>query len=108
MSGFDSKVILVGLKSDLKNDEETKKKLAEKEKVKVNQSRISFWTCQSFSLKSVVTDEKAKAVARAIGAREYFETSAKSNTGVKEVFEAAARLAFEVPAQKRTKKCVII
>ena len=28
-----SKVILVGLKSDLKNDEETKKKLAEKEKV---------------------------------------------------------------------------
>ena len=41
MSDFDSKVILVGLKSDLKNDEETKKKLAEKEKVKVNQSRIS-------------------------------------------------------------------
>ena len=33
---FDSKVILVGLKSDLKNDEETKKKLAEKEKVKVD------------------------------------------------------------------------
>ena len=33
---------MVGLKSDLKNDEETKKKLAEKEKVKVNQSRISF------------------------------------------------------------------
>ena len=33
MSDFDSKVILVGLKSDLKNDEETKKKLAEKEKV---------------------------------------------------------------------------
>ena len=32
----DSKVILVGLKSDLKNDEETKKKLAEKEKVKVD------------------------------------------------------------------------
>ena len=36
MSDFDSKVILVGLKSDLKNDEETKKKLAEKEKVKVD------------------------------------------------------------------------
>ena len=34
-------------------------------------------------------------MAKAIGAREYFETSAKTNTGVKEVFEAAARLAFE-------------
>ena len=68
----------------------------------------SLSTCQFVSFKSVVTDERAKAVAKAIGAREYFETSAKTNTGVKEVFEAAARLAFEVPAQKRTKKCVII
>ena len=68
----------------------------------------SLSTCQFVSFKSVVTDERAKAVAKAIGAREYFETSAKTNTGVKEVFEAAARLAFEVPPQKRTKKCVII
>ena len=52
--------------------------------------------------------DEARNVASEIKANEYYETSGKTNTRVNEVFEAAARLAFEVPSQTRRKKCVII
>merc|ERR1712055_1050708 len=47
-----------------------------------------------------VTDAQAKEMATKIGAKGYFETSAKENLGGKEVFEEAARLACEGAAPK--------
>ena len=57
----------------------------------------------------VVSEERAQEVAKLIGAKGYFETSAKTNTGVNEVFEEAAKIVFEaVPKEKPERKCVII
>ena len=54
----------------------------------------------------------ARKVAEEIGAEGYYETSAKTNTGVNEVFEAAAKLAFESGPTVRGKglfdRCAII
>ena len=41
-----------------------------------------------------MTEAAAREMMKKIGAREYFETSAKENKGVKELFEEAARLAW--------------
>ena len=55
----------------------------------------------------------AREVAEEIGAEGYYETSAKTNTGVNEVFEAAAKIVFEKsgtsqPATGLCDNCVII
>ena len=56
-----------------------------------------------------MTKADAEAMATKIGARGYFETSAKENQGVKEVFEEAARLACDVPdITKKKKFCVLV
>ena len=46
-------------------------------------------------IQAPVTKAQAEEMAKKIGAEGYFETSAKENLGVKEVFEEAARLACE-------------
>ena len=43
----------------------------------------------------VVSEERAQEVAKLIGAKGYFETSAKDNLGVQELFVEAIKLAFE-------------
>ena len=62
------------------------------------------------SHKDVVSEEKAQEVAKLIGAKGYFETSAKTNTGVNEVFEAAAKIVFESGAEPEPSgcQCVIV
>ena len=55
----------------------------------------------------------AREVAKEIGAEGYYETSAKTNTGVNEVFEAAAKIVFEKNGTSDTgpglcDNCVII
>ena len=56
-----------------------------------------------------MTEEAAKEMANKIGAQGYFETSAKENLGVREVFEEAARIACEVdPEPKKKKFCVLV
>ena len=49
-----------------------------------------------------MTEAEAQAMAKKIGARGYFKTSAKNNEGVREVFETAARAAL----RKKKKMCL--
>ena len=59
-----------------------------------------------------MSEEKAREVAKQIGAQGYYETSAKTNTGVDAVFEAAAKIAFQTGADVTPNglcaNCVII
>merc|ERR1711934_548588 len=71
--------LLVGLKADLKNDDKIKEDLAKRNE-------------------EPVTEEAAKKMADKIEAKGYFETSAKNNQGVQELFAEAIKLAC---AQKK-------
>eukprot|EP00127_Corallochytrium_limacisporum_P002736 Clim_evm45s136 gene=Clim_evmTU45s136 len=81
-------VILVGLKKDLRNDENTKKELA-----KMKQEPLKF--------------EQGKAMAERIGAHKYMECSAKTKDNVKEVFEAATRAAL-MSRKKKKMACALL
>ncbi|XP_033647973.1 ras-like GTP-binding protein RHO [Asterias rubens] len=70
-------VILVGNKKDLRNDEATKRELQ-----KMKQEPVKF--------------DEGRAMSEKIGAFGYLECSAKSNEGVREVFETATRAALQV------------
>ncbi|KAF5102467.1 hypothetical protein D0Z00_000394 [Geotrichum galactomycetum] len=83
-------IILVGCKTDLRNDDKTIEEL------------------KRTSQRPVTTDE-GQAVAQKIGALKYLECSAKTGDGVKEVFEHATRAALMVKEKERKKKsCVIL
>ncbi|CDO52411.1 hypothetical protein DV451_002308 [Geotrichum candidum] len=83
-------IILVGCKTDLRNDPKTIEEL------------------KRTSQRPVTTDE-GQAVAQKIGALKYLECSAKTGEGVKEVFEHATRAALMVKEKERKKKsCVIL
>jgi Ras-related C3 botulinum toxin substrate 1 len=79
--------LLVGLKSDLRNDE------AEIRQLKAVRS-------------SPVSTEAGVAIAEKVGAYAYVECSALTHAGVKNVFDQAARCIFqERKAQK--KQCIV-
>jgi len=83
-------IILVGCKKDLRNDPKTIDELR-----RVNQRPV--------------TEQEGMDVARKIQAYKYLECSAKSNVGVREVFDAATRAALTVGKKKRKDKvCVIL
>eukprot|EP01135_Chromosphaera_perkinsii_P012308 Nk52_evm1s2634 gene=Nk52_evmTU1s2634 len=81
-------ILLVGLKKDLRNDENTIKELS-----KMKQVPVSY--------------DEAKVMADRIGVYKYMECSAKTKEGVKELFEHAARAAME-KQKKKGKKCIIL
>jgi len=81
--------ILVALKADLREDENVIREMK-----KLNQAPIST--------------EEGQAVAAKIGAVKYLECSAKSKTGVNEVFEHATRAALMSKKNKKKKKCLIL
>ena len=74
-------VILVGNKKDLRNDDATKRELS-----KMKQEPVKYNDAQTMSDK--------------INAYKYLECSAKSNDGVREVFETATRAALQVKKKK--------
>ena len=82
-------IILVGCKSDLRHDPRTIEELR----------RTS---------QRPVTPEEGSAVAQKIGAVRYLECSAKTQEGVREVFEHATRAALMVKDREKKKKCIIL
>ncbi|PVV00033.1 hypothetical protein BB559_000174 [Furculomyces boomerangus] len=84
-------IILVALKTDLRNDPQTISSLQ-----RLNQSPT--------------TTEQGRAVANRIGARLYLECSSKLKTGVVEVFDHAARISLNRATNENTSSgcCVII
>jgi len=75
-------IILVGCKKDLRNDQKTIQELAK-------------------TSQKPVTEAEGDAVKKVIRAERYLECSAKTNEGVREVFEHATRCAL---LQKKTGK----
>lgn len=82
-------IILVGTKSDLRNDSAMLSKL------------------QSQNL-SVITKEMAEVRMREIGAKMYMECSALTQEGLKNVFDEAIRAALTKPKPKKKSKCTIL
>mmetsp|Transcript_6180 Transcript_6180/g.11439 ORF Transcript_6180/g.11439 Transcript_6180/m.11439 type:complete len:192 (+) Transcript_6180:82-657(+) len=82
-------VILVGTKSDLRNDQQQIEKLREK-----NMEMIST--------------EQGEALAKEIGAAKYMECSALTQDGLKNVFDSAIRAAKAPKQPKKKKGCQIL
>ncbi|GAB5361309.1 hypothetical protein AAMO2058_000702400 [Amorphochlora amoebiformis] len=82
-------IILVGTKSDLRQDEGMKQKLSSKGI-------------------SMVSPEMAESRAKEIGAVKYLECSALTQEGLKTVFDEAIRAALTPKKTKKKGGCVII
>jgi Ras family protein A len=83
-------IILVGCKSDLRNDPKTIEEL------------------RQHQLQPVSTSE-GESVAQKIGAQGYLECSARTGAGVREVFEAATRASLKTKEKKdKKRKCVVL
>jgi len=82
-------IILVGCKKDLRYDPKTVEELR-----RTNQRPV--------------TEQEGLAVAQKIGATKYLECSAKTNEGVREVFEVATRAALVAGKRKKPNKCSIL
>lgn len=82
-------IILVGCKADLRNNPNTIEQLRQQQQ-------------------QPVSTAEGQAVAQKIGAQ-YLECSARTNEGVREVFEAATRASLKTKEVKeKKKKCVVL
>lgn len=85
--------ILVGTKEDLRGNSEWEKKLADEGK-------------------TMLTPQDGERLAREIGARQYLECSALTQTGLKDVFDEAIKIALENKEQQqkkpKKKRCTIM
>lgn len=102
--------ILVGNKTDLRNDPVT----IQVREIEIKPSLKEFNTLRDFQR---LRDNKRKPIepiegqmmASKINAYAYVECSAKSNEGVREVFEMATRAALKVSLPQRNKRfCVLL
>jgi len=84
----DVPTILVGLKKDLLDDQETIEELSKKHQ-------------------KPITKEQGEKMANEIGALRYVEVSAKTNDNVSELFKIAARIALN-PRKTKGKSCNIL
>jgi len=82
-------IILVGCKKDLRHDQKTIQELAK-------------------TSQKPVTEAEGDAVKKVIRAERYLECSAKTNEGVREVFEHATRCALMQKKTKAKKSCRIL
>jgi len=82
-------ILLVGTKSDLRKDENTKKQLAARSQ-------------------AMVQAEAAGTMAKEVGATKYLECSALTQEGLKQVFDDAIRAAMTKPNAKKSKGCTLL
>ena len=80
-------IILVGCKSDLRDDPHTIEALRQQQQQPVSSS-------------------EGQEVAQRIGAADYLECSAKTGRGVREVFEAATRASLRVKERRKRRRSV--
>jgi len=81
-------IILVGCKKDLRYDQKTIEELHK-------------------TSQKPVTPEQGEEIRKKIGAYKYLECSAKTNEGVREVFEHATRAAL-LTKKKKKEKCLVL
>jgi len=84
-------VVLVGCKRDLRHDERTKRKLWEEE-----------------GNKRPLTEQDGEDAVKALQLTMYLECSAKTNDGVKRVFEEATKVALNSGRRKPNNSCVLL
>jgi len=84
-------IILVGCKKDLRYDQKTSDELRK-------------------TSQTPVTPEEGEEIRKKIGAYKYLECSAKTNEGVREVFEHATRAALLSRSSRKSshKKCLVL
>ncbi|XP_024419399.2 transforming protein RhoA isoform X1 [Desmodus rotundus] len=82
-------VILVGNKKDLRNSPRTRRRLAR-------------------ARREPVQPEEGRAMAKRIGAFGYAECSAKTEDGVREVFEMATRAALQASHGRQKSGCLVL
>ena len=85
-------IILVGNKTDLRNDENIKREL-----LKIQQEPVK--------------PEQGREMAQKIQARAYLECSARTKEGVRKVFETATTEALKVrrrPGKKGRRRCILV
>src|SRR5271155_3425753 len=117
-------IILVGCKNDLRHDPKTIEELAKTSQKPVTMEQVcctSSWEiCCPYSSQALrralrrlllrrltCCSYKGEEVRKKIGAYKYLECSAKTNHGVREVFESATRAAL-LTKKKKKEKCLIL
>ena len=117
-------IILVGCKKDLRYDQKTIEELHKTSQKPVTPEQVRSQQPFTFLnslleillivygvlyLKSLANHNfvKGEEVRKKIGAYKYLECSAKTNEGVREVFEHATRAAL-LTKKKKEKKCLIL
>lgn len=104
-------IILVGCKKDLRRDPKTIEELRKTNQRPVSPEEVRLFDHDdSFSqyITNIHNNVQGMAVSQKIGARHYLECSAKTNEGVREVFQYATRAALLSRTPKRHKKCVVV
>ncbi len=104
--------MLVGCKKDLRSDPKTIEELAKAQQSPVTYEQVCYFFLIFFNPSAhfvTTTTNQGQAVAEKIGAYKFLECSARTNEGVKEVFEHATRGALTVKRSNKSKnKCRIL
>jgi Ras homolog gene family, member A len=105
-------IILVGCKNDLRHDQKTIEELAKTSQKPVTPEQVCRETEATLNHKEIfkcITNicSQGEEVRKKIGAYKYLECSAKTNHGVREVFESATRAAL-LTKKKKKDKCMVL
>lgn len=106
-------IILVGCKKDLRYDQKTIEELHKTSQKPVTPEQVRITEPvkdKAFNLLHKAASNvslQGEEVRKKVGAYKYLECSAKTNEGVREVFEHATRAALLTKKEKK-KKCVVL
>ena len=105
-------IILVGCKMDLRHDPKTNEELNKTSQKPVSPDQVcGYMTSPNLWSRSLIGSffvVQGEEVRKKIGAYKYLECSARTNEGVREVFEAATRAALLTKTGKKKSKCAIL